>query len=110
MADADFSLGAGGTTTWERCFLGLPSVLIAVARNQTEIIKNLADMGIVWNLGYYEEVSTEDILAALRKAIENPGAIKKMSDGASNLMCKTVLGQGILINSIMNQSCFYKDE
>jgi len=34
MASADFSIGAGGSTTWERCCLGLPSIIVETAANQ----------------------------------------------------------------------------
>lgn len=40
MAESDFAIGAGGTTTWERCALGLPAVQVSLAENQREI--NLA--------------------------------------------------------------------
>lgn len=41
MMKADLSIGAGGSTTWERCFLGLPSVVFIVAENQRELTKTL---------------------------------------------------------------------
>jgi UDP-2,4-diacetamido-2,4,6-trideoxy-beta-L-altropyranose hydrolase len=34
MTNADLAIGAGGTTTWERCCLGLPTVLVVLADNQ----------------------------------------------------------------------------
>ncbi|MGP9820453.1 UDP-2,4-diacetamido-2,4,6-trideoxy-beta-L-altropyranose hydrolase [Salinarimonas sp. NSM] len=34
MAAADLAVGAGGGTTWERCAVGLPSVVLALAANQ----------------------------------------------------------------------------
>jgi len=34
MANADVSIGAAGATTWERCCLGLPSILVVLAKNQ----------------------------------------------------------------------------
>jgi UDP-2,4-diacetamido-2,4,6-trideoxy-beta-L-altropyranose hydrolase len=34
MAASDLAIGAGGITTWERCCLGLPSILIKTASNQ----------------------------------------------------------------------------
>lgn len=36
MAKADVAIGAGGTTVWERCCLGLPSIVSSVAKNQDE--------------------------------------------------------------------------
>lgn len=32
--NADIAVGAGGSTTWERCTLGLPSLLVVLAENQ----------------------------------------------------------------------------
>lgn len=37
MADSDFAIGGAGTTTWERCVLGLPSMLFVLAQNQREL-------------------------------------------------------------------------
>lgn len=42
MAAADLCIGAGGMTTWERCCLGLPTVLVAVAGNQRGTVAALA--------------------------------------------------------------------
>lgn len=61
MALADLSLGAGGTTTWERCFLGLPAIVTAIADNQLEICQDCAEAGLIHYLGKWNEVSAEDI-------------------------------------------------
>ncbi len=45
LAQADLSLGAGGTTTWERCSVGLPSIIISVAENQVSIAKACHEAG-----------------------------------------------------------------
>ena len=37
MARADLAIGASGATTWERCCLGLPSILVVCALNQEAI-------------------------------------------------------------------------
>lgn len=34
MATADIAIGAAGTTSWERCCLGLPAVVVLMAENQ----------------------------------------------------------------------------
>jgi UDP-2,4-diacetamido-2,4,6-trideoxy-beta-L-altropyranose hydrolase len=47
MAHADLAIGAGGTTSWERCCLGLPTLLIVVADNQALIAERLAAAGAV---------------------------------------------------------------
>ena len=45
MAAADLCIGAGGMTTWERCCLGLPTVLVAVAENQRGTAEALTETG-----------------------------------------------------------------
>ena len=67
MAQADLSLGAGGTTTWERCFLGLPAIVTAIAENQLEVCRDCAEMGYIYYLGKWDEVTEEDIAAAVQK-------------------------------------------
>lgn len=37
MANSDLAIGAAGSTTWERCALGLPSIIVALAENQRAI-------------------------------------------------------------------------
>lgn len=34
MADSDLAIGAAGGTAWERCSLGLPSLILVIAENQ----------------------------------------------------------------------------
>src|SRR5690606_226800 len=45
MAEADFAFGAAGTTTWERCSLGLPSLLFVLAKNQRELARAVHERG-----------------------------------------------------------------
>lgn len=45
MATADLAIGAGGSTTWERACLGLPSLLLIVAGNQRAGAQALAAAG-----------------------------------------------------------------
>lgn len=41
MAGADLCIGAGGTTSWERCYMGLPSVILVLADNQRGLASRL---------------------------------------------------------------------
>lgn len=36
MADSDFAIGGAGSTSWERCCLGLPAIAFILANNQLE--------------------------------------------------------------------------
>ncbi|HEX4197168.1 MAG TPA: UDP-2,4-diacetamido-2,4,6-trideoxy-beta-L-altropyranose hydrolase [Caulobacteraceae bacterium] len=45
IAAADIAVGAGGSSAWERCCLGLPSLTVIVADNQRENTAALAGAG-----------------------------------------------------------------
>jgi UDP-2,4-diacetamido-2,4,6-trideoxy-beta-L-altropyranose hydrolase len=51
MAAADLAIGAGGATTWERLYLELPTIAIAVAENQVETLEALGDAQMVLYVG-----------------------------------------------------------
>lgn len=54
MCLADLCIGAAGGTSWERCCLGLPTVLLVLAENQERGAKALGDIGaaiLVWREG-----------------------------------------------------------
>ncbi|WP_417685387.1 UDP-2,4-diacetamido-2,4,6-trideoxy-beta-L-altropyranose hydrolase [Pseudidiomarina gelatinasegens] len=51
MSTCDLAIGAAGATSWERCALGVPSILIVLAENQELIGKNLQDCGAAVTLG-----------------------------------------------------------
>ena len=77
MAHADLCLGAGGTTTWERCFLGLPAIVTAVAENQIQICEDCAEAGYICYLGRWDEVTEEDLAKAVQKCIM-PQALREV--------------------------------
>jgi UDP-2,4-diacetamido-2,4,6-trideoxy-beta-L-altropyranose hydrolase/UDP-4-amino-4,6-dideoxy-N-acetyl-beta-L-altrosamine N-acetyltransferase len=47
MANSDIAIGAAGSTTWERCCLGLPTIQIITAKNQLFSAETLARHNIV---------------------------------------------------------------
>ena len=47
MFNADLAIGAAGSTSWERCCSGLPTLVYITADNQNEIAENLQEVGAV---------------------------------------------------------------
>ncbi|WP_184716896.1 UDP-2,4-diacetamido-2,4,6-trideoxy-beta-L-altropyranose hydrolase [Caulobacter sp.] len=45
VLEADLAIGAGGSTTWERCTLGLPALTLILADNQAPSAHALAALG-----------------------------------------------------------------
>jgi UDP-2,4-diacetamido-2,4,6-trideoxy-beta-L-altropyranose hydrolase len=48
MATADLAIGAGGTATWERCCVGLPTLAICTAKNQLKQVEDAAVEGLLY--------------------------------------------------------------
>lgn len=90
MADSDLAIGAGGITTWERCCLGLPSIIIAVAYNQEVIGREAHKCGAGIFLGASAYVTSNDIANELRKLISQPKILVKLR----NKMLSLVDGNG----------------
>lgn len=77
MERADLALGAGGSTTWERCFLGLPAIVTAVAENQEKTMEDCAAAGYITYLGQAPEVTVEQIVSALCSATGQRLAVQR---------------------------------
>lgn len=79
MAKADLCLGAGGTTTWERCYLGLPTIVTAVAENQMKICEDCERAGFIHYLGRWNQVTEEDICREL-KVLKKPENLRAFQE------------------------------
>lgn len=73
MTSADLCVGAGGTTSWERCYMGLPSLILILAENQREIAERLDRLGCGRSLGLSVKHSPASIRGALLDAIADDG-------------------------------------
>lgn len=92
MAEADLSLGAGGTMAWERCYLGLPTVMVSVADNQDEICRQLDTLGAAIYLGRLENLQVDQIAEAIIFALANPELIRRMAGQCMKIMGETGSG------------------
>jgi len=91
MASADLCIGAGGTTTWERCCEGLPTITLILAENQKDISESLAKEGASINLGWYHNVTENNIKEKIESLIDGPQEMATMSDKSRRL----VDGEGV---------------
>ena len=67
------AIGAGGATSWERCCLGLPALVITLAGNQEPIAKELERLGVIRWVGTKEQVSKETLSLALEEILAEDG-------------------------------------
>jgi UDP-2,4-diacetamido-2,4,6-trideoxy-beta-L-altropyranose hydrolase len=78
MMQADLAIGSGGTTTWERCCLGLPAVVAILGENQRELTYAVENYGAIINLGDGGNVSPKDYFHVISNL--NPDHLVKMSE------------------------------
>ena len=86
MMRADFMLGAGGSTNWERFCLGLPAVVVGVAQNQIEINTQLNHLGLLCFLGSAEEVTDQTIEREFAAQLEDAVVLANQSKQMSRLV------------------------
>lgn len=68
MTDADLAIGAGGSTNWERCCLGLPGIVVETAENQARSVAAMVEADAALGTGLLSEPGFVDrLLGAVRK-------------------------------------------
>jgi UDP-2,4-diacetamido-2,4,6-trideoxy-beta-L-altropyranose hydrolase len=79
MRDADLAIGASGTTSWERCCLGLPTIALVLAENQRLVAHSLAEAGACITSGL------NDLATRLRELLDNRYARVAMVAAAAGI-------------------------
>ncbi|MEQ9370524.1 MAG: UDP-2,4-diacetamido-2,4,6-trideoxy-beta-L-altropyranose hydrolase [Coleofasciculus chthonoplastes F3-SA18-01] len=86
MAWADVAISAGGSTTWELAFMGLPSLVLILADNQRAIAETLGEMGVAVNLGWHENVLAAEIAQAIKRLLISSGIRAEMARHGQELI------------------------
>lgn len=81
MLAADLCIGAAGSTCWERCCLGLPSIQVTVAANQAEASKALEALGAVVSMPLEGDIAAQ-LERALNALASDPARIAAMTHAA----------------------------
>ncbi len=91
MVDSDLAIGAAGSTSWERCCLGLPTIQLVLADNQAAIAQALADEGAAWSANDHtlqdvlEKIFSEDFAIDRLASMSRAAAAVTDGLGAPNI-------------------------
>ena len=94
MAESDLAIGAAGITSWERCCLGLPTMLVILANNQLKGALALVKSGSSLLLGGVEDVALN--LSCLLKGMHDGVSLLNMQNSSA------ILTLGVGATSIAN--------
>jgi UDP-2,4-diacetamido-2,4,6-trideoxy-beta-L-altropyranose hydrolase len=86
MTNADIAIGAGGTTSWERCCLGLPTVLVVLADNQRLIADKLGEAGAVRPIAGVTDAHLVEITHTIIELSNDENARGKMTRAAATII------------------------
>lgn len=83
MAGSDLAIGGAGITAWERCCLGLPSLIVILAENQRPGALALQQAGAGQLVGTLDDIAPR--LCDTLQAMSAPGKLASMSAYAANV-------------------------
>ena len=85
MAKADLAIGAAGGTSWERCALGLPTLVAVLADNQAEAAVALSTVGAAIEIGSPKASKFLAKLADALKRAQVPANLNALSGSAASV-------------------------
>ena len=98
IAAADIAVGAAGTGSWERCCLGLATVVVITADNQRDVALALANAKAAHVLGKHDRVTPASLAGALQALATDGARRAAMAIGGARL-CDG-LGTARVVNEI----------
>lgn len=86
LVQAKFVIGASGVSAWERCYLGIPSLMIAIADNQVPIAKILHDQEAAIFLGMHADMKWENFSKTVESIYYNSKRLIEISKNAQSIV------------------------
>jgi len=86
MLKADIAIGAGGSSLWERCCLGLPSLVLGIASNQFEVGRAAAKAGLCIYAGDMDSTSDDELDAKLGLLLDDADLRRSMAKAGQALV------------------------
>lgn len=84
MADTDLAIGAAGSTSWERCCLGLPSIMCVIADNQRVVANALSKEGAA--IVADGKDMTQSIRQQVDQLLQNADRLTELSRAAARVV------------------------
>lgn len=86
MAWADIAISGAGGTSYELCYMGLPSLLFVIAENQRCVAQHLSDLSAVVNAGTAVSFDPQKFIDGLSDLIDSRKQRQVISERARDLV------------------------
>ena len=84
--ESDVAISAGGTSSYEFSYFGIPNLIIAIADNQLKISNELDKQNISIYLGKKDQLSTGNLKNKFKELIDNSALRKTLSENGKRLV------------------------
>lgn len=85
LTTADLAIGAAGVSSWERCCLALPSLVVVLADNQLDVAKSMELAGAASVVSDDLQKVSAAISQKINDALEDPDGYTEMAEAAGAL-------------------------
>ena len=84
MLSSDLSIGSSGSTTWERCCLGLPAIVSISSNDQRDTANSLSQKKCIINLGDVKKLKESSYINVITNLKKND--LRNMSKNSMSLV------------------------
>ena len=107
------AIAGAGVTSYELCYMGLPSMLLIVAENQRRTAERLSELGMAVNAGTSREFRAGWFAGELRALMESSerraamsGCARELVDGlGSERVRAALIDRGLKLRSVRENDC-----
>ena len=71
MLKSDIAISAGGSTLYELCACGTPTLAFIYAENQEFIVRKMKELGYVISLGWFNKLNGRNLIKPIKMLIKN---------------------------------------
>ena len=102
---SDLAFGSYGTSGWERCLTGTPSICTVQNEDQLEDAIQLNRLGVAIDLGHHTNLKYSSLRTAFLGMLNDPGRLRNMSKNALRLMSRHKEHSRITLSKILREVC-----
>lgn len=99
VADCDLAIGSGGSSSWERCCLGVPALTMILAENQVAVVNALSAVGAIEKIESTRSVG-EQLCELIDSLLDCPEKLMRMALAAASVT--TGLGTRLVAEHVRN--------